>query len=52
LPQDSRLASKEFRKHGFQIIFAFPGFFFLRVVTPSDISHFGGISPGDSVCSL
>jgi hypothetical protein len=38
------LARKEFRILSFQIIFAFLGCFFLRVVTLSDFAHYDGIS--------
>jgi hypothetical protein len=51
-PQDSRLASKEFRVFGHQIIFTLPGCFFLRVVTPYDFAHSDSFPPGDSVYSL
>jgi hypothetical protein len=52
LPRDSRLANKEFRVFGNQIIFTLPGRFFLRVVTPSDLAHSDSLPSGDSVCSL
>jgi hypothetical protein len=51
-PRDSRLASKEFRVLGHQIIFTLLGCFFLRVVTPSDFAHSDSFPPGDSVYSL
>jgi hypothetical protein len=51
-PRDSGLVSKEFGVFGFQIIFSFPGCFFLRVVTPPDFAHSDGVSPGDPVCKL
>jgi hypothetical protein len=51
-PRDSRLASKEFRILGHQIIFTLPGYFFIRVVTPSDFAHPDSFPPGDSVCIL
>jgi hypothetical protein len=51
-PRDSRLASKEFRILGHQIIFTLPGCFFLRVVTPSDLAHSVSFPLGVSVCSL
>jgi hypothetical protein len=51
-PRDSRLASKEFRVLGHQIIFTLLGCFFLRVVTPSDFAHSDSFPLGDSVCSL
>jgi hypothetical protein len=51
-PRDSRLASKEFRVLGNQIIFTLPGCFFLRVVTPSDFAHSDSLPPGDSIYSL
>jgi hypothetical protein len=46
------LVSKEFRVFGLQVIFSFPGCFFLRMVTPSDFAHSDGIPPGDSICNL
>jgi hypothetical protein len=51
-PRDSRLASKELRVFSHQIIFTLPGYFFLRVVIPSDFAHSDGLPSGDSVCSL
>jgi hypothetical protein len=51
-PQDSGLASKEFRILGHQIIFVLPCCFFLRVVTPSDFAHPDSVPPGDPVCSF
>jgi hypothetical protein len=51
-PRDSRLASKKLRVFDHQIIFALPGCFFLRVVIPSDFTHFDGLPSGDFVCSL
>jgi hypothetical protein len=51
-PRGSRLASKELRVLGHQIIFTLPSCFFLRVVTPSDFAHSDSLPPGDSVCSL
>jgi hypothetical protein len=51
-PRDSGLASKELRIFSHQIIFTLPGFFFLRVVIPSDFAHSDGLPSGDSVCSL
>jgi hypothetical protein len=51
-PRDSRLASKELRVFGHQIIFTLPGCFFLRVVIPPDFAHSDGLPSGDSVCSL
>jgi hypothetical protein len=51
-PRDSRLANKEFRILGHQIIFTLTGCFFLKVVTPSDFAHRDRFPPGDSVCSL
>jgi hypothetical protein len=51
-PRDSRLASKEFRILGHQIIFTHPSCFFLRVVTPYDFAHSDSVPPGDPVCSL
>jgi hypothetical protein len=45
------LASKEFRILGFQIIFAFPGGFFLKVMTPCGFAHSNGISLGDYLLS-
>jgi hypothetical protein len=51
-PRDSRLANKEFRVSGHQIIFMLLGCFFLRVVTPSDLAHSDSFPPGDSVYNL
>jgi hypothetical protein len=51
-PRDSRLASKEFRVLGHQIIFTLLGCFFFKVVTQSDFAHSDCFPPGDSVCSL
>jgi hypothetical protein len=51
-PRDSRLASKELRVLGHQIIFTLPGCFFLRMMIPSDFAHSDGLPSGDSVCSL
>ena len=51
-PRDLGLVSKEFRVFGFQIIFSFPGCFFLGVVTPSHFAHSDSISSGDTICSF
>jgi hypothetical protein len=46
------MASKKLRVFSHQIIFAILGYFFLRVVIPSNFAHSDGLPSGDSVCGL
>jgi hypothetical protein len=51
-PRDSGLASKEFGVLGSQVIFSFPGCFFVRVMAPFDFAHSDGVPPSDPICYL